>query len=110
MVLEGDSPHLFVGNLTLTLSSMVYNMGLARLGPRTVILTGKPRTLRRGFRKPVSISDIGTGGLNTHPPVGKGAVCLHTGVGNGYVCACTPYKGWVPVCMHTGVGNEYGYA
>lgn len=29
MVLDGDSPHLFVGNLTLTLSSMVYDMCLA---------------------------------------------------------------------------------
>lgn len=78
MVLEGDSPHLFVGNLTLTLNSMVYNMGLAWLGARTVILMGKLRTSRCGFRKSVSITDIGIGELGTHPLVGNGCLCACT--------------------------------
>lgn len=78
MVLEGDSPHLFVGNLTLTLNSMVYNMGLAWLGARTVILMGKLRTSRCGFRKSVSITDIGIGELGTHPLVVNGCLCACT--------------------------------
>lgn len=94
-------------------------MDLAWLGARTVILAGKPRTSRCGFRKPVSISDIGIGGLGILLPVYLQPMYLHTRV-PAHLCICTcvclhtcikdrclyesiPCGGYVPVYLHTSV-------